>query len=66
MTPAEIRDTIKALEQLEEFDDWILEKDAGKYSCEIWDNKCHRHCISGQSKRELAITLACKIASEGK
>lgn len=64
MTPAEIRDLIKAFEKVDKRDDWIMEKDDGKYSCDVWDKTCHRHWVTGQPTLALAICMACKKAGE--
>ena len=66
MTPTELRDLIRAIEQLEEFGDWELEKDAGKYTCYVWDDKCRRVWSTGQPTLALAISLVLKKALEGK
>ena len=62
----ELRDLIKAIEQVDKRDDFIMEKDNGKYSCDVWDKTCHRVWSTGQSSLALAISLAIKKAGEAK
>ena len=66
MTPAELREFIKAFEQVDKRDDFILEKDNGKYSCDIWDKTCHRVWVTDKKSSALAISLVLKKAGEGK
>ena len=66
MTPAELRDFMQEFERVDKREDFILEKDNGKYRCDVWDDTCHKHLSMWQPTLALAISLVLKKASEGK